>query len=81
MVFSSLEFSQAHNLYCQSLPSHTIALALSNDRISEMENRSFSGLGFKIVCAAPRGHDKFLVCATAGDHAGVCGPCSHPRPC
>lgn len=47
VVYSTLELAQALTL--KTLPSHMITLALSNDRASEMENTSFSGLGFLIT--------------------------------
>lgn len=42
VVCRSLKFTQA--LPLNKLPSHRIALALSNIRMSEMENNLFSGL-------------------------------------
>lgn len=65
VVCSSLKFTQA--LPLNKLSSHRIALALSNIRMSEMENNLFSGLeqSWKTsaaprdhvsICGAPRGH-------------------------
>lgn len=70
-VFSSLEL-------VQTLPPNpaqwTVALALSNSRISKIENGSFLGLGLLDV-HGHSGISGLVVCVAAGVHVGVCGSC------
>lgn len=63
-----------------------ITLALNNNRISEMENSSFSGLGLlERPSKSMLPLETMLVskiCATLEKHVGgIPGPCCHSKPC
>lgn len=74
------------------LPSCTVALVLSNDRVSEMKNGPLSGLDswkdswrphWYLWSTAP-GHGEaevyVVVCGpTAGSHSGISGSCRHQK--
>lgn len=71
MVCISLELAQTQPL--NTLASHTIILALSNDRMSEVENESFSGLDLL--------EKPLWSLLPLGGHVGIHGPYCGPRPC